>query len=226
MYDKVAWNIAAGIIVILIMVGTALFLIYSDKKKTEKAKAEDEASKKKNEELKEDKENLENKIKSMSGYGYEFSGAGRDIRYLSICIAMNIVKPNTNQPVQRSSELRGGITDELAEPGAGLYTDLETVMENKESNERYEREKTEKEKNINETRDYYKELRVQFTKLVDITKKVMGEKAPFLKQLPSDYDEMYNYCYLYINSSDENVRICARGLVSYLTTIRSVVKHM
>ena len=156
---------------------------------------------------------------------YDFSEANRVFELNFKKIGINYFsRPIVDKPTHTDSAIMGGIANGLAGPAAGVYTALKTEQKNLEEKERYKRDLALLQKNNEETREYYYEMKNQFKIIADITKKSMSEKVEFLNQLPSDYDEMYNLCKRYADSSDDSVRICAKGLISYLHDLKTAKK--
>ena len=153
---------------------------------------------------------------------YDFSEADRIFKLNFSRVGINFyTRPIVEKPTHTDSAIMGGIANGLAGPAAGVYTALKTEQKNLEEKERYKRDLALLQKHNEETRDYYYEMNKQFKIIAEITKKSMSEKVEFLNQLPSDYDEMYNLCKRYADSSDNSVRICAKGLISYLHDLKT-----
>ncbi|MGN0501464.1 MAG: hypothetical protein ACI4HN_00920 [Ruminococcus sp.] len=215
----------------LICVCIVCICVEADKKKKKQKEEEIKNAKQKE---KENRETFVNKIKaeiqssSDNSYSsYDFSEADRKFSSIFSRIAINyLVRPLPETPKHRSAAIRGGIVDGLAGPAAGIYTAVKTEQQNLKDKERYQENLAERQKNIDENRIYYAEITEQFKIIVIITKKYMSKKVYFLNQLPSDYDEMYDLCCSYSNSSDKETQICAKGLISYLNELKLCKKSI
>lgn len=129
----------------------------------------------------------------------------------------------------KSAALYGGIANGLAGTGAGIYTALKIDQDNRSAKEKEDNALAERKRIAKEADKYYNEIESVFLKIKQINSLHMQDKVPFLKNIFANsrynYKESYHTCYKYIDSSDENIRLCARAFAWYYYTLVDIEEY-
>lgn len=138
-------------------------------------------------------------------------------------------RPIVYRTKPKSAALHGGIASGLAGTGAGLYTALKTDQDNRYAKEKEDNKLAERKRIAKEADKYYNEIESVFAEIKKINKLHMLIKAPFLRTAFANtsfaYKDSYHTCYKYIDSSDENIQLCARAFAWYYYKLVNIEEY-
>lgn len=167
-------------------------------------------------------------LKIMDEYDEdELRSANQQFDSLVASIEANVrSRPIVIRSKPKSAALHGGIANALAGPGAGVYTALKIDQDNRAAQESASRKLEERKKIAKEADKYYNEIESVFSKIKEIIGLHMHHEMSFIGMSAVStkyrYKESYHKCYKYIDSSDENIRLCAQAFAWYYHKLRNL----